>query len=113
VTLETAVGRLGDRRGHHAKFAPFAFTEQGVAMLASVLRSQRAVQVNVAIMRAFVHMRRFLATHSDLARKIDELERASAKHDARIRDIFSVLRQLLAEAAPEEDRPPIGFRFPE
>ena len=113
VTLDTTAGPRRNRRGQHSKFAPFAFTEQGVAMLASVLRSERAVQVNIAIMRAFVHMRRVLATHADLARKIDELERVSARHDSRIRDIFSVLRQLLSEAGPEADRPVIGFKPPE
>ncbi len=111
VTLEIEGPAAVDRRGRHPKFPPFAFTEQGVAMLASVLRSSRAVQVNIAIMRAFVQMRRLLSTHSELARKLEELERASASHDARIREIFAVLRRLLAEPEPGA-RLAIGFRPP-
>src|SRR6266852_4356363 len=63
------------KRGQHRKFRPYAFTEQGVAMLSSILRSDRAIEVNIAIMRAFVRLREILASHKDLARKLEEMER--------------------------------------
>jgi hypothetical protein len=84
---------------------PYAFTEQGVAMLSSVLRSQRAVQVNVEIMRAFVRLRQLLATHEDLARKLNELEQ---KCDAKFRVVFDAIRHLMTPADPPKR--PIGFR---
>jgi phage regulator Rha-like protein len=85
--------------------APYAFTEQGVAMLSSVLRSKRAVQVNVEIMRTFVRLRRMLASHEDLARKLDALEK---KYDAQFKAVFDAIRQLMTPPAPK--RRQIGFR---
>jgi len=85
--------------------APYAFTEQGVSMLSSVLRSKRAVQVNVEIMRAFVRLRRMLATHEDLARKLDALEK---KYDAQFKAVFDAIRQLMTP--PQPKRRQIGFR---
>jgi hypothetical protein len=85
--------------------APYAFTEQGVAMLSSVLRSKQAVQVNIEIMRAFVRLRRILASHADLARKLDALE---SKYDAQFKVVFDAIRQLMKP--PEPKRRPIGFR---
>ena len=87
------------------RYPPYAFTEQGVAMLSSVLRSERAVQVNIEIMRAFVRLRRILASHADLARKLDTLEK---KYDAQFKVVFDAIRQLMTPAAPK--RRPIGFR---
>jgi hypothetical protein len=84
---------------------PYAFTEQGVAMLSSVLRSKRAVQVNVEIMRAFVTLRELLATHKDLARKLEALER---KYDVQFKVVFDAIRQLMTPPAPKMKR--IGFR---
>ena len=84
--------------------APYAFTEQGVAMLSSVLRSKRAVQVNIEIMRAFVRLRRMLASHKDLARKLEELE---GKYDAQFKVVFDAIRELMAP--PEPIRRRIGF----
>jgi hypothetical protein len=75
---------------------PYAFTEQGVAMLSSVLNSERAVQVNIAIMRAFVKLREVIATHKELAQKIGELESKFRKHDSQIDAVFDAIRQLLA-----------------
>ena len=72
---------------------PYAFTEQGVAMLSSVLRGKRAVLVNIAIMRAFVRLRKLLATHKDLARRLDELER---KYDTQFKVVFDAIRELMA-----------------
>lgn len=79
------------------RYRPYAFTEQGVAMLSSVLRSQRAVQVNIVIMRAFVKLRGILATHKDLMAKLDALEKKYEKHDAQIAAIFDAIRKLVAE----------------
>ena len=84
---------------------PYAFTEQGVAMLSSVLRSKRAVRVNVEIMRAFVRLRRILATHEDLARKLSALER---KYDAQFKVVFDAIRELMKP--PEPPKRQIGFR---
>jgi len=84
---------------------PYAFTEQGVAMLSSVLRSQRAIHVNVEIMRAFVRLRRILASHKELARKLEELEK---KYDAQFKVVFDAIRQLMAPAEPPPRRR-IGF----
>jgi len=85
-----------------------ASTEQGVAMLASVLRSDRAVAVSIAIVRAFVHLRELLATHRRLAAKLAELERKLESHDSAIANLFEAIRQLLAPTAPAHDRK-IGF----
>ena len=92
------------------RFAPHTFTEQGVAMLSSVLNSERAVQVKIAIMRAFVKMREEMATHKDLAHKIEALERKYQSHDDEIQVIFKAIRQLL-EAPPAPKRR-IGFKPP-
>ncbi len=86
---------------------PYAFTEQGVAMLSSVLRSERAVQVNIAIMRAFVKLREVLSTHKDLARKLEQLEKKTEKHDEEITAIFDAIRFLMTEPEPKEKK--IGF----
>lgn len=87
-----------------ARSAPMAFTEQGVAMLSSVLRSERAVQVNIQIMRAFVQMRRVLAEHAELASKLNALER---KYDESFRVVFEAIRQLMTP--PAEKKRTIGF----
>ena len=84
---------------------PYAFTEQGVAMLSSVLRSERAVRVNIEIMRAFVRLRELLTTHKDLARKLEALER---KYDAQFKVVFDAIRELMAP--PQLKRRRIGFR---
>jgi len=84
---------------------PRAFTEQGVAMLSSVLRSRRAVQVNIEIIRVFVRLRRMLQAHADLARKLAELEK---KYDAQFKVVFDAIRQLMTP--PETPRRRIGFK---
>ena len=93
--------RWGGRR-----YLPYAFTEQGVAMLSSVLRSKRAIQVNIEIMRAFVRLRQILASNKELARKLDELER---KYDAQFKTVFDAIRQLMAPPEPETPKKRIGF----
>lgn len=98
-------------RGRHPKYPPYAFTEQGVAMLSSVLRSVRAVEVNVAIMRAFVKLRETLSAYRDLAEKLAELERRLSSHDQGIRTLFEAIHQIMNP--PEPPRRQIGFRVDE
>jgi phage regulator Rha-like protein len=90
------------------RYPPYAFTEQGVAMLSSVLKSKRAIQVNIEIMRTFVRLRRILASHAELARKLDVLEK---KYDAQFRVVFDAIRQLSSppESEPETPKKRIGF----
>ena len=92
---------------HLGGYLPYAFTEQGVAMLSSVLRGQRAVQVNIAIMRAFVRLRQILSAHKELAHKLTELERKIEKHDVEIKTIFEAIRQLMTPSEKPKKR--IGF----
>jgi hypothetical protein len=87
------------------RYLPYAFTEQGVAMLSSVLRSERAVKVNIEIMRTFVKLRRLLATHEELGRKLDALER---KYDRQFKVVFDAIRELMAPPDPKPRRR-IGF----
>ncbi len=84
---------------------PYAFTEQGVAMLSSVLRSERAIQVNIAIMRTFVQLRQMLASNAVLTRKLTALEK---KYDARFKIVFDAIRELMTPSASKKKRP-IGF----
>ena len=93
-------------RHRGATYRPYAFTEQGVAMLSSVLRSKRAVEVNVAIMRTFVQLRRLMDTNRDLARKIEALEK---KYDEQFAVVFEAIKQLIAPPEPEPPRRRIGF----
>src|SRR4030043_1334245 len=86
------------------RYPPYVFTEQGVAMLSSVLRSSRAIQVNIEIMRAFVRLRRLLASNVELARKINDLEK---KYDDQFKVVFDAIKQLMAP--PEPPKRPIGF----
>ncbi len=97
VILETG-------RGRHRKYLPYAFTEQGVAMLSSVLRSPRAVQVNIEIMRAFVRLRQILQANADLARKLVALEK---KYDSQFRAVFDAIRELMRP--PDLKPKQIGF----
>jgi hypothetical protein len=96
-----------------ARTMPYAFTEQGVAMLSSVLRSSRAIQVNIAIMRAFAQLRQVLSSHTELARKLAELEQRIEGHDTAIRSLFEAIRQLMAPPPPEPPKPEIGFHVRE
>jgi len=98
------------KRGYNIKYLPYAFTEQGVAMLSSVLRSKRAIQVNIAIMRTFVKLRQFLFARKELAHKLSQLERKIEKHDTEIHAIFEAIRQLMA--VPEKPKRQIGFHKP-
>jgi hypothetical protein len=89
------------------RYLPFVFTEQGVAMLSSVLNSERAVEINIEIMRAFVRLREMISSNKDLARKLDALERKVESHDVHIRSLFEAIRQLMAPPEPKKRK--IGF----
>jgi len=90
------------------RYLPYVFTEQGVAMLSSVLNSERAVKVNIEIMRAFVKLREMIASHKGLAKRLDELEK---KYDAQFKIVFDAIRQLMITPEPREKK--IGFRVRE
>ena len=102
-------GRSKGRGGRRHR--PYAFTEQGIAMLSSVLNSHRAITINIAIMRAFVRLRQMLETNRELAQKSSELERHVGKHDEEIAAILEAIRQLMAP--PEKPRREIGFHVRE
>ena len=93
------------KRGQNIKYLPYAFTEQGVAMLSSVLHSDRAIHVNIEIMRAFVRLRQMLASHTELARKLAALEK---KYDAQFKVVFDAIRELMTPPEPKNKRS-IGF----
>jgi len=95
------------KRGQNVKYVPYAFTEQEIAMLSSVLRSNTAIQVNIAIMRAFVRLREILLTHKDLMHKLEELERKYETHDRQIHGIFEAIRQVMGPEPKSKRR--IGF----
>lgn len=96
---------LKDGRGAHRKYRPYAFTEHGVAMLSSVLRSARAIEVNIEIMRAFVRLRGLLHAHADLGLRVAAIER---KYDARFKVVFDAIREIMTP--PDRPRRLIGFR---
>lgn len=97
-------------RGKHSKYLPFAFTEQGVAMLSSVLKSKKAIQVNISIMRAFVFIRQYALSHKDLTDKLKKLE---TKYDRQFKDVFEAINYLLQkdhQDAGQKNRKRIGFK---
>lgn len=110
-TLRTQFATLDNRgRGKHSKYNPFAFTEQGIAMLASVLRSPKAIEVNIQIVRAFVFLRKYALSHSELTQKLQELE---AKYDKQFNDIFEAINYLIQKDKVEinqKERKRIGFK---
>ena len=97
---------IGSAKHRDPRLRPYAFTEQGVAMLSSVLRSKRAIAVNIEIMRAFVKLRQLLASNTELARRLDELE---SKYDKQFKIVFDAIRKLMA--TPARARKEIGFRL--
>jgi hypothetical protein len=99
------IGRGGRR------YAPYVFTEQGVAMLSSVLRSKRAVAVNIEIMRTFVELRRTASSSAAIEKRLEQIERGMGEHDEQLGQIFNALRQLIAP--PPQPKRPIGFRVRE
>ena len=106
VILDGRTGKL-EGRGRHSKYLPYAFTEQGVAMLSSVLRSKRAIEVNIAIMRTFLKLREVLAIHKDIARKVERIQALQYKHGTDIEEIWKIIKQLMAP--PVKPKRQIGF----
>lgn len=104
--LRESSGALG--WGNYAKYPPYAFTEQGVAMLSSVLKSKTAIQANISIMRAFVRMRELGAEHREILRKLDDLGLRVDKHDAEIGELIDAIREDIL--APVKSRRQIGFQ---
>ncbi len=96
------------KRGQNIKYLPIAFTELGVAMLSSMLNSEKAVEVNILIMRAFVRLRQMLSGHKELARKVEELERKYSNHEVEITTVFKLLKKLM-EPPPLPKKGKIGF----
>ena len=94
IAMSKKIGRGGRR------VLPFVFTEQGVAMLSSVLNSGRAVQVNIAIMRAFVNLRRLVATNEEISKKLDAIEKKLGIHDDNFKEVFAAIRAMMAPAKP-------------
>jgi hypothetical protein len=109
LRFQTGMSKPSGRGGR--RYLPYVFTEQGVAMLSSVLRSSRAIQVNIAIMRAFVRLRELLATDKDLARKLEQVEHKLGEHDKKFQVVFEVIRQL-TQPPPEKPKGHFGFRGP-
>jgi len=105
---ENLMFQIGTSSWGGTRKLPYVFTEQGVAMLSSVLKSKRAIAVNVAIMRAFVKLREVLLTHKELAKKLEELERKYQLHESDIQAIFEVIKKLL-EPPPEPPKPRFGL----
>lgn len=122
TALRSQIAILNTHRGQHRKYSPYAFTEHGAIMAATILNSARAKEVSVYVVRAFVRLRETLATHKDLAAKLEELEQKTEalalRHDslasntrAQLRQVFDALRELMTP--PEPSRRPIGFITPE
>jgi hypothetical protein len=107
--LEVANCDLQSGSEDGTRYRPYAFTEHGVAMLSSVLPSERAVELNIMIIRAFVRLREYLATHKDLARKMEAVEHTQQEHGAHIEQIYGYIQRLL-EPAPESPKRRIGFK---
>jgi len=104
--LQNLMCQFGTSSWGGTRKLPYAFTEQGVAMLSGVLRSKRAIRVNIQIMRAFIQLKRMLLTNADLKRKIEAMER---KYNKQFAIVFQAIKQLL-EPPPIKQKPPIGFR---
>ncbi len=104
---QTVTLKKSNQRGLHIKYLPYVFTEQGVAMLSTVLKSKKAVQMNISIMRAFVKIRKLVYSYEELAKKIFEMER---KYDKKIGEIFRVL-DFLTKAGEDDNKKEIGFKI--
>jgi hypothetical protein len=106
--LRYQIGTSNEGRGGR-RYRPYVFTEQGIAMLSGVLTSSRAVEVNIAIMRTFVRLRQLLATHEELARRLEQLEWRQNEQGQQIQAVFETIQQLIEAPAEEEPRRQIGF----
>lgn len=104
---------LKSGRGQHRKYMPYAFTEQGVAMLSGILNSDKAIQMNIAIMRAFVEIRKILLKENDLKEQLRELKERIGEHDVQLSQIYDAMENMLDEKAAErkwDERERIGFK---
>lgn len=110
AALRSQIATSNSGRGGR-RYAPYVFTEQGVAMLSSVLRSKRAIAVNIEIMRAFVELRRVASSYEAIEKRLEQIERGMGEHDEQLMQIFNALRHLIAP--PAQRRRPIGFRIRE
>jgi phage regulator Rha-like protein len=111
LRLQNETLKMG--RGQHSKYMPYAFTEQGVAMLSGVLNSDKAITMNIAIMRAFVEIRRILFRQNDLKEQMKEIKKRLGEHDAQLNHIYDAMENLLDEKAGQrkwEERDRIGFK---
>ncbi|HEX5609662.1 MAG TPA: ORF6N domain-containing protein [Solirubrobacterales bacterium] len=110
AALRSQIATSNTGRGGR-RYAPYVFTEQGVAMLSSVLRSKTAIAMNVEIMRAFVELRRIANSYAAIEKRLEQIERGMGEHDEQLEQIFSALRQLIAP--PPRPKRPVGFRVRE
>lgn len=111
--LRSQIVILKSGRGQHAKYLPYAFTEQGVAMLSGVLNSEKAINMNIAIMRAFVEIRRIIFKQNDIKQQLQEIKERLTEHDTQLSSIYDALENLLDENAAQrkwDERPRIGFK---
>jgi hypothetical protein len=104
--LRFQIGTSSSRNYGGRRYLPYVFTEQGVAMLSSVLNSDRAVQVNIAIMRAFVNMRKLVATNAGITRKLAAIEKKLRSHDEDLEEVFETIRAMMA---PDRESKQIGY----
>jgi len=107
-SLRSQFATLKSGRGQHRKYMPYAFTEHGALMLGNVLKSERAVEVSLMVVRAFVHLRELVSGHKELSQKLNQLERKVGAHDKAIAELINAIRQLMTPSATEKKRP-IGF----
>jgi len=112
-SLRSQIVILKTGRGQHTKYRPYAFTEQGVAMLSSVLRSDKAISMNIAIMRAFAAIRQLTLQQMDMKEQLKEIKERIGEHDTQLNQIYDAMENLLDEKAPERkwnERERIGFK---
>jgi phage regulator Rha-like protein len=112
-SLRSQIVTLKNGRGKHAKYLPYAFTEQGVAMLSGILKSDKAINMNIAIMRAFVEVRKVLLKQTDLKEQLKEIKERLGEHDAQLNQLYDAMENLLDEKAAQrkwEERERIGFK---
>ena len=113
ISLRSQIVTLKKGRGEHAKYLPLAFTEQGVAMLSGIINSKRAIQMNIAIMRAFVELRKVLLLKADFKQQLDEIKDRLSGHDVQLTQIYEAIENILDENAAKtkwDNRTKIGFK---
>jgi phage regulator Rha-like protein len=108
AVLRSQFATLKSGRGQHRKYLPYAFTEHGALMLGNVLKSERAVEVSLHVVRAFVRLRELVSSHKELSQKLNLLERKVGAHDRAIAELINAIRKLMTPAEPKKKRP-IGF----